>query len=234
MKTYLITMAGTPQGKSRWTAEGVTRSYTKEAERLMQSSQKYHFDARITYTNDDIFKSDCYKDHKQVLDAPSFSWAFKPLLIAETLDHADWNDVVIWTDSNHIVVGDPQPLIDFAKENNIFCHDHAPHRYTNAQFTHRDTFVNMKCDGERYWNGVHLQVSTMAFCKTMFTVSFVREWLKCALNINIISNNVLPNFPEYIDHRHEQSIFSILAEECHLKYGHNPQHIFYEGDIIGQ
>ena len=53
------------------------------------------------------------------------------------------------------------------------------------------------------------------FCvKSDAVVAFVDEWMKWWDDIHMIddSPSVLPNYPEFVEHRHDQSVFSILCK----------------------
>jgi hypothetical protein len=51
-------------------------------------------------------------------------------------------------------------------------------------------------------------------CKCAASVRFVDEWLKIAENLHLIDDSPsrLRNFPEFREHRHDQSIFSLLCK----------------------
>jgi hypothetical protein len=92
----------------------------------------------------------------------------------------------------------------------------------NSQFTKRDAFVLMDLDNEKYANAGHKTASCIIIEKKNNSLSFLDEWLTYAQNINIISD--LPNtqnkenYSNYIDHRHDQSIFSLLCEKYKVSH----------------
>lgn len=233
MKKIIMSMGGTPQGWNRWNEEGVTRNFQAEAERLMITAKPY-FDECIIRDNDYIKNSPFYKDHKDVLDQPNFGTAFKPIMFFELLQTMQEGDFVLVCDSNHIIISDPQPIIDITLNNGIFAKDHWGVHYLNKQWTLRNTFINMDCDEERYWSSTHVQANIIAMVKNDLVMKFSEEFLTNSLNYDIMfgigeNNN---NFPEFREHRHEQSIFSILVEKYKIRYYGNPQWIIPEMDII--
>ena len=50
--------------------------------------------------------------------------------------------------------------------------------------------------------------------KSCTSVDFVNEWMRIVENIHYIddSPSALPNFPDFVEHRHDQSVFSILCK----------------------
>jgi hypothetical protein len=232
MKKYLITMGGKPKGENPWLKEGICRNYTAEANRLMTSAKNY-FDKFIIFDNDYIENSSYYFDHKDILSRPSFGAAYKAVCIHDATMLADYGDIILWTDSNHAVISDPQIFFDIIIQNNIFAHDHLRSPYINKHWTLRDTFVNMNCDEERYWNAHHLHANVIGILKNDFGVQFVKEYLKYSLDYKtIVGENKYPNFEGFREHRQDQSIFSILIEKYHIPYYEYSELVIREMDVI--
>ena len=89
------------------------------------------------------------------------------------------------------------------------------HTLLNRAWTKRDCFVLMKCDSPKYWDAEQLMGSFSVFINNERSRKFVKEWMNYCCNENIISDVPnrcgLANFPEFKDHRHDQSILSLLA-----------------------
>ena len=73
--------------------------------------------------------------------------------------------------------------------------------------------------------------ATHVFCKKKeSSIAFINEWLNTCYNLHFIddSPSLNPNFPEFIEHRHDQSVFSILGKlhEASCLSGHEtwPSH----------
>jgi hypothetical protein len=204
-------MGGTEVGWSRHNDEGTFRDYQKEAERLAESGKKFGL-IPIIYDNDFIKNLSYYKDHLKVLERTSFGFAYKAICIYETMKIMSTGDILIWSDSNHVVDKDPQPFIDIALEEGIFCRDHIWTYYPQIEWTRKDTFVNMNCDEEKYWRHPQLQDSIIVFMKCKKIEQFVEEWKDFSLDYDVMfGNNVYPNAPTLKEHRHNQSIFTNLV-----------------------
>jgi hypothetical protein len=77
----------------------------------------------------------------------------------------------------------------------------------------------MECDDERYYNAMQVDASYQVYKKTDRALQFLEEYKTFCSNDNIISdlpNITKPNLPEFIDHRHDQSILSILAAKHNI------------------
>lgn len=189
------------------------RDYSAEVKRLFQTALPY-FDGFWEYSPDWLKKSAFWQtEAKKVLEEDSFGWAFKSICIYDALSMLQDGDIVLWIDSNDILIDNPQPIFDFAEEYGIYSHDHYPTYYPNSNWTQKDMFVGMNCDEEKYWRTPQLQVNIMAFCKNDFVFGFVSEWVKYSTDYDTMIQNILPNMPGFQDHRHEQSIFTILMRK---------------------
>lgn len=90
--------------------------------------------------------------------------------------------------------------------------------YAQADWTKRDCFTLMACDEEKYWSAKQL----WAGCVLVDTTKewLLKLWLSYCENPNIIMDipNVCgkPNFPNFREHRHDQSILTNLVVAHHL------------------
>jgi hypothetical protein len=86
---------------------------------------------------------------------------------------------------------------------------------TNKQFCKRDAFVLMGMDEQKYTDSGHRMASIFLCKKTAFSVDFVRRWLNWCCDPRILTDlpntQGKPNYPEFADHRHDQSIMSLLC-----------------------
>jgi len=221
MKKIIISFGGVIKeediAKDRhFTSYGIIRNYSAEVRRLFKIAERYEFDGYWEYDANWLFKFPWSENTLIVLREPSFGWAFKSISIYDALTMMDDGDCVLWMDSNDILISDPQPLLDFAKKYGIYSHDHTPTYYANKFWTQRDMFINMGCDEEQYWDAPQIQVNIMAFCKSPEILNFVGEWVKYSTDYETMIQNIHSNLMGFQEHRHEQSVFSILRQKYQL------------------
>jgi hypothetical protein len=77
----------------------------------------------------------------------------------------------------------------------------------------------MDCDDEKYYNAPQVDASYQVYKKTDKVMEFLEEYKKFCSNENIISD--LPNITKgnlqgFIDHRHDQSVLSLLAAKHNI------------------
>jgi hypothetical protein len=185
--------------------------------RLNDSANKFGIREIFSYDFDDLKDTTFYKNNIKILSQERGSgyWLWKPYIILESLDKVKDGDIVIYSDCGIEIISEVSPLIKICSESEdilLFGNCNA----VNATWTKRDCFVLMKCDTEYCWYGPHVDASFCLFKKNIKSVNFVKEWFKYSCDQNILTDSPnicgLPNLPSYAEHRHDQSILSLLAQ----------------------
>jgi hypothetical protein len=221
-------MGGFEQGYSRHNEEGIFRDYEAEANRLIESAKPWGLEC-IKFDNNFILNWKYYPEHKDVLDKISFGFCYKVIGFYETLKKVKEGDILLFTDSNHIVEQDPSVFYNVADEYNMCCWNHIWVEYLNMDWTRRDTFVNMKCDEEKYWYAPQMQCNIIAIKKCDVMMRFVNEWLSYSLDYKVMfGENKYPNFEGFQKHRHDQSIFSILRAKYEIPFLNRTGNVWME------
>lgn len=151
-------------------------------------------------------------------------WLWKPYIIKKTLESIEDGDIVFYSDSGAVFIDSVKPLINICLNNTegILCFHMEPLE-TNKEVlqTKKDTFVLMDCNTKEYQNSWARLASFSVWKKNDFSLKFIDEWIKYAEDERILTD--LPNQcgieedPRYIDHRHDQSIFSLLTKKYGIK-----------------
>lgn len=147
-----------------------------------------------------------------------FLW--KPWIIFDTLLKTN-TEYVLYCDSNLIfkdIAGFERIFYPMMDENNIFLIKHVP--WINKDWTKRDTFVYMDADKPRFWNAHQIWSVCMAFGKRYVTAHILEDYLRFCRDERLVTDNPntcgLPNLDGFREHRWEQSVMSILAEEYRI------------------
>ena len=152
------------------------------------------------------------------------NWLWKPYFILKAINEIPENEIVFYVDTGCKFISDPKPLIEIVRnaKSGIVAFDCYP--LTNRQWTKRDTFINMSCDNEEFWNAPNVIATIVLFRKTSQVISFIEEWLKNCLNKDslIEYHNETNNLPGFVEHREDQSIFSILIKKYNIETFRNP------------
>lgn len=195
-------------------------NYTEQQIKLDEIASKFFI--LNSYNRDWLITTDFYLKNKPILDLHRGGgyWLWKPFIILETLSKMEYGDILFYLDCGDIFTGG---LYDFLKKyfDNSNIDSLLTYGGQNKQkwYTKRDTFSLMGCDEEKYHEHIQLEAGMICFKKTDNIINIVNEWLLYCTNPNIstdIKNITGPNFNDFIDHRHDQSILTNLAIKYNL------------------
>lgn len=194
-------------------------NFTPFARLNTKCAYKYgRVDHVYTYTPDDI-DVDFRKKHAKILSSSLGGgyWLWKPYIIKKTLSQIQDGDYLVYLDSgSSYVCGPVKPLIDEIEKKGMWLYA-MQMDFVERQYTKRDAFVLMdsdRCeytDTGQYWAGIQI------YKKCSSSIAFVDDWLSYASDRRIITNDDntcgKENYPDFIAHRHDQSIFSLLCKK---------------------
>lgn len=205
-----------------------TKDFEPYRKDLIKSAEAYDINNFFSYDDKYLKNTSFFKSNHHIFKHKRGYgfWLWKPFLISESLKKIEFGDIILYVDSGSLIISDPSPLINICNANSsgIVAFDCRPLK--NSQWTKRDTFINMSCDNDTFWNSYHVIATVILIKKNDFTISFINEWLECSKNFQSLSNepNVhkKENLPEFIEHREDQSIFSILIKKYNIETYRNP------------
>lgn len=152
-------------------------------------------------------------------------WIWKSYFIRRALEYIDDGDILFYVDAGNEIINNPQPLFDFLTNQDIILFKNRDGNplgdvWKNSTWTKADCFNLMGCNAQEYKDGDQIDGSYILLKKTPTSIQFIDDYLKYSCNKNIITD--LPNITgnnesDFIDHRHDQSILSLLA----IKYNIN-------------
>jgi hypothetical protein len=195
---------------------------------MINSAKQYGIWKSFRYTVEDLVPTEFYKKNQHIFNNKrGFGfWLWKPYFILESLKKVQDNEIIFYVDSGAMFISDPNPLLKLVHTNEagFVAFSHWP--VTISRFTKRDTFINLGCDSEEYHNANIIMAGIMLLRKNDFTISFVTEWLRACENIHSLSDqpNIhgKENYPDFISHREDQSIFSILIKKWNIETYRDP------------
>lgn len=185
----------------------------------------------ISYSSDDI-DVEFWNKNKAIFDYSRGGgyWLCKPYLIAKTLSEMNEGEFLFYCDSGSRFVNSINQLIESFDEK----FDIMPFEIQTIErhWTKRDCFQLMGCYESKIIDTPQRLGGYSIWKKTDYTMKFVEEWLNYAQDERIltdIDNQLgLPNYQGFVEHRHDQSIFSILTKKYEIdcyrdpsQYGNN-------------
>jgi hypothetical protein len=151
-------------------------------------------------------------------------WIWKPFIIFEYLKKMPPNDILIYADAGYEI--DPTGLEHLMKYLKLvhqygilgFEIDHQNHRWCKADVL--EYFGLIK--NLDFLNAKQREAGLLLFCATPLNIGFLSAWseLVVAQNYHLVddSTSMISEGKSFIEHRHDQSIFTILT--ALFKIGH--------------
>ena len=144
-------------------------------------------------------------------------WLWKPYIIKQKLKEINKGDYLIYMDSGGKFIKDPTPLLTKIDEKGLLTFHLT---WLQSQFTKANVFEAINGpDDFSYRNYLIVMAGCIMMKKCDFVESFIDKWLHYCSYYELISDypSPTPNFPEFIDARHDQSIFSLLVHKYGVK-----------------
>lgn len=138
-------------------------------------------------------------------------WLWKPYIIKKTLEIIPENSYLFYSDAGSFFISSIKNLIqDLDKSNQEIMVFELP--LLERQWTKKETFTTLNYD---YYDNNQI-MATFILCKnTAYVRNFIDKWLfhsqdkRCIMPYNITNES---NLEDFVEHREDQSILSIL---CH-------------------
>ena len=191
---------------------------------VINSARRSGFTDLIAWDRPRLEHTDFYAQHRELLDRRKGGgfWLWKPYLIGQELQRLAPGDFLVYTDSGYpwrplVIRQSLEPLLHWCESQNggLLPGVYIPRHGSNRKWTKHECFVTMNCDSERYWQQPQIQATFSVWQKCTLAEDFVAEWLRwCVQPAAISDDKILPGvyeYPDFVDHRHDQSILTNLA-----------------------
>lgn len=215
MNLHLLTF-GAPKEKYDWTLSRLK----KEAEYVKQ------FKSINIFTEKNIFNF-CHEleDHKKfMMNSRGYGyWIWKYFLISKLFESILDNEVILYIDAGSTInengLDRLKDYYEMAVESELlsFQMEHIENQYTK-----KDTYDKVFPSEEKYYKTGQIHASCFLIKKTENTINFIEEIKKLCIegNYHYINDgqSVNSNEKNFIEHRHDQSIFSLLVKKYNFCY----------------
>jgi hypothetical protein len=173
------------------------------------------------YSRNDL-DSDFRKKNANTLDKKRGGgfWLWKPYIITKKLREIEYGDYLLYSDSGAVLLKDPTEIIsDMELIEQDFAGFELP--LIERQWTKPSLFASLGCDSQKYSESNQILSSFHMIRKTKFSRDFYENFLdlcqKPDLLLDDTPNQVIASDYGFIDHRHDQSIFSLLYKSIGYK-----------------
>jgi len=208
--------------------------YKKSLELLKKTAFELgKIDDVYIYNREWLICTEFYKKNKYILDQKRGGgfWLYKPYIILKTFETLENNDVVLFMDAGVSIIDNLNPLFSIMERhpNNgkiIFKLPWAGAKHIAKIWTKRDCFVLTNADEEKYWNAPMTNGAISLWEKNEANKLFLNEWLRYMRDPRVVTDDAnlcgKPNFLEFKDHRHDQSVLSILRVKYNFELFRDP------------
>lgn len=169
------------------------------------------FDKFIIYEPNDLDKK-FYKSHAKHFSFRRgygyFIWKF--YIILDALKKINNGDFLFYLDSGAIFINNVNSIISAMNEYSLdFAGFGSP--LLEINFTKRELFDFLNLDFDVYSKKNQLIASCLPMFKTKNSINFYQNCFELGSNLHLINDelDIYKQHPDFIDHRHDQSIFSL-------------------------
>jgi hypothetical protein len=144
-------------------------------------------------------------------------WLWKPYFILKTFkERLNIGDYLIYTDSGIFYLDKAKKLINFMISINEDMWSFKL-KVLEKSFSKRDAFILLNAESPIYTDTFQYMAGIQIYKKSKFTENFIEKLLKYSTDKRIITDDPnsqgLPNYNEFIDNRHDQTVLSILTKK---------------------
>lgn len=205
-------------------------NYIDAGNRIIQQAKELNiFTETILYTPD-YLKNDtvCWNMHSEFIKKNKRGygyWLWKPFIIKKTMEKMNDGDILLYLDSgvelNCNRKNNLLKYINLVKTDKLIGSCTAIEKYWNKM----DLIAKLDMNKPEYLNTPQRQGGLNLFCVCKEIRALVNEWYDLCCDYHNIDDtpSKLPNLDGFREHRHDQSVFSLLVKKYNLggKYGIN-------------
>lgn len=210
--------------KTRFLTYG-SNGFEKNASLLCESAVRCGFDTVECLGIDDIAGTEFAKRNAAILSLKRGGgyWVWKSHLIRERVQQLDHGEVLLYSDAGrsdyYQLTRLPKRLLEQAasSKQGFITGVAIPHLNLTAEWTKRDCLKIMNADTSDMYGKPLVQATWSIWTKTSDSLDFLDAWFHYSQDARCITDapNTLgdENLPGFVDHRHDQSISSILTHQ---------------------
>lgn len=228
--------------KIHFVAFGSKNRFTNTLNRIINEAENTNIFDRIHRCSEDDLDDDFMKEHSDFIlkNTRGFGyWIWKSQIVYQTLKKMDDNDILIYADAGCTIRNEPQHIKRIMEYIDIVNKS----EYANLGFqmgTDSNTWRNNGLGGtETIWtkrelleymnftadedaNTGQIVGGLFVLRKTPFVEKLIYEWKRICSNHNLINDACDKSIqhPLFREHRHDQSIFSILRKKMGCEVVH--------------
>lgn len=155
-------------------------------------------------------------------------WLWKPIMILSHLNNMNDGDILCYTDAGCTIIPDEKKhaylleILNSINNDNFIVTGWANSR---VQYVKRDLLLHFNIKNKQ--NKRQRAATSIIVMKNKQSCKFMSEWIDIGMmnDYHFIddSPSVAEEYPEFIEHRHDQSILDLLCDHYEIKYNQKYQ-----------
>jgi len=202
---------------------GGGQNYINAGNRLVSQANNLNiFDQNILYTDLDLKNNkQFWNKHKKFIENNKRGygyWIWKPYLIQKTMNNMNNGDILLYLDAGC--------ELDYRKRDILNNYINIIHKYyiigtyirIEKNWNKKDLILHMNMNKNKYLNTKQFQGGVLLIYVCNKTRKLINEWYNIACNYHMIddSPSISKNIKSFKEHRHDQSILSLLIKKYNL------------------
>lgn len=211
--------------KTRFITFGSHGVYVDAAARLIQQADNINVFTEIKLITSENLTSEpeFWNSHKEFVTANARGfgyWIWKPFIIKKSMDELENGDILLYLDAGSEInckeSGQMRMLFECVKTDKII--GSLTRIENDGEWNKMDLIESLDMNTDYYLNSRQRQGGVNMFLICPETRKLVNEWYEIACNYHLIddSPSIIPNKKGFVEHRHDQSIFSLLTKKYNL------------------
>jgi hypothetical protein len=201
---------------------GGGKNYIDAGKRLIKQALNLNIFNKITLYTDISLKKDTefWSKHKNFIENNKRGygyWIWKSYIIKKTFEQMQDNDILLYIDSGcEIDIREKDYLInclEVVKKDYIIG---STTEYLEKEYNKMDLILKLNMN--KYLDTYQRQGGVLLFFVCTETRNLINEWYELSCNYHFIDDtrSINKNLISFIDHRHDQSVFSLLTKKYNL------------------
>jgi hypothetical protein len=201
---------------------GLTERFHNNVDRICKEAAEFNIFDNIVGLKEDYLQNDpdFWGAHHTLMETVERGygyWLWKPYIVKKQLEKMNDNDILVYADSGcELNVNGLPRLIEYINVVNAYeCGllSFQMEHIIEKSWTKMDTIDYLNADYLK--NTGQLMATIFVIRKCAHTTNLVNLWYSTSCNYHLIDDtpSQLPNDYTFVDHRHDQSIWSILRKK---------------------
>ena len=163
-----------------------------------------------------------YKDNLSIFDSQRhFNMLAKVYLVYQTLLNSDDGDIILWVDSDIVDIRENgiDRLFNICNNSEKGIVGFHNDFWLERLFTKQDLYDYLNITDSNYWNTNQAYSGFFLVKKNKFTIEFFKQWWDISSISRLFDDSPSQsrNLDDYITHKHDQSILSLLYKLNNIK-----------------